>query len=140
MDENGTTHCEILKKYEQVVAENTTLRFRVQDATTAISQLQHDLETATQARDIEHERAEMLHDIVEEKEEECAQIASAVEEKQEVCTNSFTAERAVQNGCIQSYVREYVHRLSRMLTCCAGCDGTAGGSCNNGDAGRGQSS
>lgn len=84
MDENGVTHHEILRKYEQVVAENTTLRFQVQDATTAIRQLSQGLESATQARDIEHDRAEMLAGIVEEREEECAQIAAAAEEKQQV--------------------------------------------------------
>lgn len=86
VDENGTTHCEILRKYEQIAAENTTLKFQVQDAITAIQQLQQDLDQTKQARDIEHDRAEMLHEIVEEREEECAEIANAAEEKQQVCT------------------------------------------------------
>jgi hypothetical protein len=84
VDEHGTTHCEILRKYEQVVAENTTLRFQVQDASRTIHEMQQELEAATDARDIEHDRAEMLHDIVEQRENECAQIASAAEEKQQV--------------------------------------------------------
>ena len=84
MDENGATHDEILRKYEQTIAENTTLRLQLQDAGTAIEELRQDLETTAEARDIEHDRSEMLAEIVEEREEECAQIASAAEDKQQV--------------------------------------------------------
>lgn len=114
VDENGTTHDEILRKYEQAVAENTTLRLQIQDASTAIDQLRQDLDTTAQARDIEHDRAEMLAEIVEEREDECAQIASAAEDKQQVLTVALT------------YMCVWARKLSLTLTCCADCDRATG--------------
>lgn len=133
VDENGTTHCEILRKYEQAVAENTTLRFQIQDATTAIKNMQQDVESATKARDIEHDRAEMLHEIVEAREEELTQIASAADEKQEVCTSSLMNVLYALPTYLFSYCRWL--SLTRMRIWYAGCDRTAGDSQVHGDTG-----
>jgi Mg2+ and Co2+ transporter CorA len=85
-----------LKRYQAVLEEKASLTFQLQDANAVVGRLQADLVIVSQSRDTEHERAQVLFDIVEELEEECSRIAEAAEAKQEAVSELQDALHAME--------------------------------------------
>lgn len=90
------TQNELLKRYQEVLEEKTTLTFELQDVHALISRLQAQLLSVSQSRDNEQDRAQVLFGIIEELEEECSRIAASAEAKQEAVTELQEALHAME--------------------------------------------